>query len=248
MFPRQAADRGEAGETLLMKRIIFFWLTLGAAGGLFADEAVWLTSFPDAAAQATKENKLVLLDFTGSDWCGWCKRLDSETFSQQPFVTYAGQNLVLVEVDFPRGKPQSDDQKNANRSLAQKYNVTGYPTVIVTKPDGTELWEQRGYTPGGPPSMINAVNKSRQAAGLPILDTSKPAPMAGTAPPPAPGKKWDGQPKLQAILYSSAHSSIVLDGTPCEEGETIHGMRVVKIERDQVTVEFQGKTKVLTLN
>ncbi len=222
-----------------------------------ADDAVWLTSFPEAASQAARENKLVLLDFTGSDWCGWCKRLDSDTFSQAQFIDYAGRNLVLVQVDFPRGKEQSDDQKEANRALAKKYNVSGYPTIIVTKPDGTELWEQRGYTPGGPRRMIDVVNKSRQAAGLPIFDAPKAAPAVAAATPrpaptatgaPAQAKRPDSQPKLTAILYSGAHSSIVLDGTPCQVGETVHGMRVVKIDRDEVTVEFQGRTKVLSLN
>src|SRR5581483_7527622 len=147
----------------------------------------------------------------------------------------------------------------ANHALAEKYNVTGFPTVLVTKPDGTVLWEQRGYRPGGPQNLVNAVNKSRHDAGLPVFDTPKsaaavaaaaPRPLLPTVPAPAVSvpKKANNQPKLTAILYSGANSTIVLDGTTCQVGETVHGMRVVKIDRDEVTVEIQGRTKVLTLD
>jgi thiol:disulfide interchange protein len=77
-------------------------------------EPGWLTSVPDAQAQAKSENKLVLLDFTGSDWCVWCKKLDAEVFSQQAFADYAKSNLVLVEVDFPAQKKLAAALAKAN--------------------------------------------------------------------------------------------------------------------------------------
>jgi thioredoxin-related protein len=131
-------------------------------GQLLAADAQWLTSVPDATAQAKKENKLILLDFTGSDWCGWCKKLDAETFSKSEFADYAKKNLVLVEVDFPAQKQQSAELKNANKALQEKYKVEGYPTLVVLKPDGTVLWNQSGYLAGGPAAMIAKLNEVKK--------------------------------------------------------------------------------------
>lgn len=132
------------------------------AGNLAAADSAWLTSVPDAKAQAQKENKLVLLDFTGSDWCGWCKKLDAETFSKSEFAAYAKKNLVLVEVDFPRSKPQSAELKAANKALQEKYKVDGYPTLVALKPDGTVVWQQVGYLEGGPSAMIAKLDEARK--------------------------------------------------------------------------------------
>jgi protein disulfide-isomerase len=145
-----------------MKKIIFALLSCCLAGQLLAAEAQWLTSVPDAAAQAKKEKKLVLLDFTGSDWCGWCKKLDAETFSKPTFADYAGKNLVLVTVDFPARIPQSDQLKAANKALQEKYKISGYPTLIVLKPDGTVLWTQVGYLAGGPDAMIAKIEEAKR--------------------------------------------------------------------------------------
>src|SRR5256885_17104543 len=85
------------------------------------EDLKWLTDLPKAQEQAKAEKKLVMLDFTGSDWCGWCIKLHKEVFSQPEFSDYAKKNLVLVEVDFPRSKPQSEAQKKANQALQAKY-------------------------------------------------------------------------------------------------------------------------------
>src|SRR5258708_35916882 len=93
-----------------------------------AAELNWMTDLPKAEARAKAEKKLVMLDFTGSDWCGWCIRLNKEVFSKPEFAQYAKDNLVLVEVDFPRKKEQPEELKKANESLQTKYGVQGYPT------------------------------------------------------------------------------------------------------------------------
>jgi thioredoxin-related protein len=145
-----------------MKKIIFILFTCWMTGQLLAAEAQWLTSVPEATAKAKKENKLILLDFTGSDWCGWCKKLDAETFSKSEFTDYAKKNLVLVEVDFPAQKQQSAELKNANKALQEKYKVEGYPTLVVLKPDGTVLWNQSGYLAGGPAAMISKLDEVKK--------------------------------------------------------------------------------------
>jgi uncharacterized protein YyaL (SSP411 family) len=133
------------------------WLQTQAA------ESVWLTDLPKAQAQAKSENKLVLLDFTGSDWCIWCVKLDTDTFSKPGFADYAAKNLVLVQLDYPNKKPQSDDLKKANAALAAKYNPEGiFPTLIAMKPDGTVVWKNEGYLEGGPQAMIAKLDEARK--------------------------------------------------------------------------------------
>jgi protein disulfide-isomerase len=149
-----------------MKKLSIALLTCLAAFCVSAADAKtgWKTDLPQAKEQAKKENKLILLDFTGSDWCGWCIKLDHETFSQQEFTDYAKKNLVLVEVDFPRSKEQSEAQKSANEALQKKFNVEGFPTIVVMKPDGTVVWKKEGYLEGGPKAMIAEIEKAKKKA------------------------------------------------------------------------------------
>ena len=123
------------------------------AGQLLAADAQWLTSVPDAMAQAKKENKLVLLDFTGSDWCPPCKLMDADIFSKSEFTDYAKKNVVLVLVDFPEKNTQLAELKDANDALQNKYEVEGFPTLIVLMPDGKIVWKHMGYLEGGYPGL-----------------------------------------------------------------------------------------------
>ena len=106
-----------------------------------AADLTWLTDFSKAKAQAKAEGKLVLLDFTGSDFCPPCIRLAKEVFPTKEFSDYAKQHVVLVEVDFPIKKKQSPELKAANEALAKEFKVDGYPTLIVLSPDGKKLGE-----------------------------------------------------------------------------------------------------------
>src|SRR5580704_19587868 len=109
------------------------WLLGACALGFLlqaqAEDAVWLTDMPKALKEAQAEHKIVLADFTGSDWCVWCKKLDNDTFSKPEFAEYAKKNLVLVLLDYPNKKPQSDELKAANAALSSKYAIQGYPTL-----------------------------------------------------------------------------------------------------------------------
>ena len=119
-----------------------------------------LDDFEKAKVQAKAENKKILLDFTGSDWCGWCKKLDAEVFSQPAWKEYAAKHLVLVELDFPRGFQLSPETKAQNEKLAQKFKVQGYPTIVITSSSGNRKGEL-GYTPGGPAAFIKALEKAK---------------------------------------------------------------------------------------
>ena len=118
----------------------------------------WSEEYDKALAQAKADKKLVLLDFTGSDWCGWCIKLDKEVFSQAEFAEYAKKNLVLVEVDFPRSKEQSKEIKAQNTKLQGEFKIQGYPTIIVLNSEGKKVGEL-GYQPGGPKAFIAELDK-----------------------------------------------------------------------------------------
>ena len=118
----------------------------------------WSEEYDKALAQAKADKKLVLLDFTGSDWCGWCIKLDKEVFSQAEFGEYAKKNLVLVELDFPRSKEQSKEIKAQNSKLQGEFKIQGYPTIIVLNADGKKVGEL-GYQPGGPKAFIAELDK-----------------------------------------------------------------------------------------
>jgi thioredoxin-related protein len=124
-------------------------------------ESTWQTDFKKAQDQAKTDHKLLLVDFTGSDWCGWCIKLNREVFSKPEFQDYASKNLVLLEIDFPRTKAQSDSVKKQNEHLAEQYQIQGFPTVIVLNGEGRKVGEL-GYMPGGPVAFIAELEKLRK--------------------------------------------------------------------------------------
>ena len=141
------------------------WLSLATvlvASAAAAADLVWLTDLDKAQAQAKTENKLVFINFTGSDWCGWCIKLKKEVFDTQEFADYAKTNLVLVEVDFPRRKSQSAELKKANAALRDKFKVEGFPTLVVLNARGQKLWEQVGYMRGGPKAWIAKLDELKR--------------------------------------------------------------------------------------
>ena len=121
----------------------------------------WGDNYHQALSTAAKENKKVLLDFTGSDWCGWCIKLKKETFDQPQFKDFADKNLVLVEVDFPQGKSLSPEIKKQNDSLQEQFHVEGFPTIVLLNAQGKILKQNSGYLPGGPKAMIEWVNSAK---------------------------------------------------------------------------------------
>jgi protein disulfide-isomerase len=122
----------------------------------------WGTDLPAALEQAKKENKLVLMDFTGSDWCGWCIKLKKDVFDTAEFKEYAKKNLVLVEVDFPSKKKLSPELKKANDALKNKYGASGFPTIVVLNSEGKQVWKQVGYMNGGPTAWIAKLDAAKK--------------------------------------------------------------------------------------
>ncbi len=132
-------------------------LTLILAGSLLAGEN-WLDNLDTAKSQAAEEGKYVLVDFTGSDWCHWCKKLDGEVFEQKTWKEFAQENLVQVALDFPRKKAQTDEVKARNRQWMNEYGVRGFPTIFLLDPQGNKV-AQTGYQKGGAKNYIQHVNQ-----------------------------------------------------------------------------------------
>lgn len=129
-----------------------------AAAGTWG-AGTWHTSWEAASQAARSSNKPILINFTGSDWCGWCKRLKAEVFDTEEFRAWAGQRVVLLEVDFPKRKPQSPQEKAANQALAKKFKVSGYPSIYFANAKGDPQGTRFGYYEGGPAAWTRAAEQ-----------------------------------------------------------------------------------------
>lgn len=132
-----------------MKKLILTLLLLASVSA--RAELTWLTDLDEAKKVATKENKKLLVDFTGSDWCGYCMKLHKEVFATEEFEKFA-KDFVLVELDFPKRKEQPAAEKAKNQAAQKKYGVNGFPTVIIMNTSGKVLNRAEGYSPDSGPS------------------------------------------------------------------------------------------------
>jgi thioredoxin-related protein len=125
----------------------------------------WYTDLDEAKAVAAKENKPLLVDFTGSDWCGYCIKLHAEVFDKPEFEEFA-KNYVLVELDFPSKKPQPAEEKAKNKATQAKFGVSGFPTVLLLDAKTGEAYgRQSGYGPGsGPKAYIEKLSAFKNTA------------------------------------------------------------------------------------
>lgn len=110
-----------------------------------AEVGRWTQDFDAAQKLAAERNLPVLVNFTGSDWCGWCKLMDKKVFAEEEWQNFAKDNVVLAYINFPQNKKLVPMHFVArNQQLAKKYGVRGYPTYIVLSPDGKSVWGQLG--------------------------------------------------------------------------------------------------------
>ncbi|MFA5256803.1 MAG: thioredoxin family protein [Opitutales bacterium] len=146
-------------------------LAQNSASSPEADQPLqWGTDYVAAVAKANAENKRILINFSGSDWCHWCKVMDEETLSRQAFKDYADQHLVLLLADTPR-KKLPEDLARQNDALKRRFYIDGFPTFVVLDKNGSELDRRVGYVRGGPQSFIAFLNVTE---------------FAETPPPPEP--------------------------------------------------------------
>ena len=131
-----------------MKTMLTGLLLVGLFGfSAFAGEE-WLTDINKAKKEAAEKKLPILADFAGSDWCGWCIKLDKEVFSQKEFKAFAKDRVVLFLADFPRKKELSAEVKAQNEQLQQAYGIEGFPTVLLLDAGGKVI-ARTGYLRGG---------------------------------------------------------------------------------------------------
>ena len=149
----------------IMKKLLFITLLFISSIAFGQEKSKWYIDFEKAAQVSLQTGKPILADFTGSDWCGWCKKLKKEVFNTPQFKDWADQNVVLLELDYPRRKQQDEKIKKQNRELQQIFQVRGYPTIHffnikVNTDNQLEFLPigQTGYVAGGPTPWINNAN------------------------------------------------------------------------------------------
>ena len=129
-----------------MKKFLALVCTLVIASHVSLAAGGWTDNYEKAVAQAKAEKKLVLLDFTGSDWCGWCMKLDKEVFSKSDFKAFAKDNLVPVTLDFPHGKKLPKHTADQNAKLKGEHGVSGFPTLVLIDAEGKTINKWGGYS------------------------------------------------------------------------------------------------------
>lgn len=143
-----------------MKKIYLITLFLVGAFVTQAQELKWYTDVREAITVSNTAQKPMLMFFTGSDWCGWCIRLQNEVLKTPEFKKWATDNVILVELDYPRRTPQTPEIKNQNSELQQAFGIQGFPTVYFTSAeskDGKVNFKglgQTGYVAGGPSAWL----------------------------------------------------------------------------------------------
>ena len=242
-----------------MRRFVLFLLLWCASLPAWAGGFEWLYDAQAAQEKAKQENKLVLLDFTGSDWCGWCIKLKREVFDQPEFAEFAQSKLVMVEVDFPRNKAMAHLQRQGNVQLAKTYHVRGYPTIVVLNQDGQKVGEF-GYVAGGPKAFIAKLQsvariKSRIVQAPPPSEPEpRRKPVVFKPLPPAVPVHY-GPLALKGISGTKDRRMVLINNASMMSGETAkvrtEDQEVVvccqEIREDSVLITCDGKPMELKL-
>jgi thioredoxin-related protein len=157
-------------------KILFLLMVLNTIVFAQQNKLVWYTSLTEASQVSIKTHKPIFAFFTGSDWCGWCIKLNNNVFSKDAFITWAQKNVVLLELDFPRRKQLPPDLAKQNNDLQQTFQVQGFPTVWLfnTEPDTKantlkiSALGSLGYPPGAEPGKeeIKFLSTANSILGL----------------------------------------------------------------------------------
>ena len=140
----------------MKKHFVVGLMVLLGMGSMAVASDGWLTDFEKAKAEAAERNVPILVNFSGSDWCMWCVRLDKEVFVQEEFKAYAAENLVLLLADFPSRTAQDKELKAQNKKLSESYEVKGFPTILLLDAEGTVL-NHTGYQKGGAATYVEHI-------------------------------------------------------------------------------------------
>lgn len=214
-----------------------------------ADASEWLTDLNKAKAQARTERKAVLVNFSGSDWCGWCMKMRRDVFLKPAFTNYAASNLVLVEIDFPKRKPLPPEVQKANQQLAQQFEVQAFPTLVLLGADGNRLGNVN-YANGGPRTFIAEVEKLLR----PPSDTPQPKPtlrkpatpkrVTPTTATSAPTNRADLV--LSRIVSTKKSRQAVINNTTLAAGQSA----TIKVGNERVkilVVEVRERSAIVSI-
>ncbi len=147
-----------------MKKFFLVTLFLVGAFAVQAQELKWYTDVREAITVSNNVHKPMLMFFTGSDWCGWCIRLQNEVLKTPEFKKWATENVILVELDYPRRTEQTPELKNQNNELQQAFGIQGFPTIYFTSAeskDGKVNFKglgSTGYVAGGPTAWLTVAD------------------------------------------------------------------------------------------
>ena len=220
-------------------------LTISAWLGIMAcaNAAQWMNDHGAALARAYGENRVVLMNFTGSDWCASCISLRQEVFSKPEFLKFAANHLVLAEVYVARYKPQPQ----ATWTLMQKYGVGSVPTVLLLDSKGVLIGRIGGYREGGAEAYVKAIQQAiaRNQRQAPVAEPAEPLPLFGGAPTgPAPKYK---DLTLKSISGSGPKRLALINNQTFALGESAK----VRLGAGEVKVrceEIREKSVVVTLD
>jgi protein disulfide-isomerase len=124
----------------------------------FAGGEGWMTDWEAAKAKAKAENKPILINITGSDWCGWCIKLEKTVFQKPEFKDFAAKNVILMEVDLPKKKELTPELKKQNEALKKQYLMGGFPTVLLLDAEGKKISGDLGELDGGPDAYVKTIS------------------------------------------------------------------------------------------
>ncbi len=238
------------------------WILLLLLGGLglpaCGQSLEWLTDIQAAREKAKNENKLLLLYFSGSDWCPACQRLKSETLDKPEFSDFARASLVLVEADFPRYKAMPELQHVANVQLRKSYHVTSYPTFVVLNSNGDEV-KRIGYVAA--PALIAQLDRLAKINAPPpqappaVEPPERPRKPVTWTPPPPPIQIHYGPLALKAISGAKNRRIVLINNASLMTGEKAkvraEDKEVVvvckEIREESVLITCDGKDIELTL-
>ena len=149
--------------------MIIFLLSISTVA--LSAQVTWTEDWEGAIAQAKKEGKDLLVNFTGSDWCSWCMKLNDEVFSKSQYVQEAEKKFIHVKLDYPQRLPQTPAMKARNRQLADTYGVEGYPTILLMDSQ-LRVYGKTGYQAGGAGACLTHLEGFRKDKPklFPLLD------------------------------------------------------------------------------
>lgn len=198
----------------------------------WAEDELWMTDFEAAKTKAAKEKKDLLIDFTGSDWCGWCIKLKNEVFVHDAFKNEAIKTFILVELDFPRTKELPETLQAQNKKLSETYAIEGFPTILLTDAEG-KPYGRTGYKDGGPEAYLKHLGelKGRKAEWDKVL---------------ADAEKAAGVEK--AKLLDSALEKMAVSGVDGSAKNLIEEIKKLDAENQAgLKAKYEGREKLNTI-